>query len=352
MPVVRPLQLVPLIVLAAASLAAAPGAHSAAQSNRVSLQRHLRRGMELEKIGFYSEAEAEFLAALADAEPPETPQITEALHRVREAHLRAEAAKVPEGSEKYFQLGSQLELQRHYDEALAAYQRALEAANTPQTQDRAKAAIARVVESKHSFWEQYNSDWLQSFYKVLLTLFGAWILFKILGFLGRKLARFSRRIEVADFADSTDTGFGKGFPALLRTLYDDRQELAQAGMTLRISGISPYRSPKIDLPLMGSATYEDFSYMKLQVAGVEMSDFLRKAGRLLRQPRYTVTGTIYRYGDEIRATTTLARYNGVLGRWNFALWNNQNGGPLPSDCAYEVIETIVRDCERHSRKTN
>src|SRR5258708_5309507 len=193
MPVVRPLQLVPLIVLAAASLAAAPGAHSTAQSNQVSLQRHLRRGTELEKIGFYSETGAESLPALAVAEPADTPQITDALHRVREAHIRADAAKVPEGSEKYFQLGSQLELQKHYDEALAAYQQALLAANTPQTQDRAKAAIARVVESKHSFWEQYSSDWLQSFYKLLLTLVGVWILFKILGVLGRKLARFSRR---------------------------------------------------------------------------------------------------------------------------------------------------------------
>jgi hypothetical protein len=126
MPIVRLLQLVPLIVLAIASLAIPPDADSAAPSNRASLQRHLRRGTELEKIGFYSEAKeeflAEFLAALAEAEPAETPQITEALHRVREAHIRAEAAKVPEGSERYFQLGCQLELQHHYDEAFAAAQ--------------------------------------------------------------------------------------------------------------------------------------------------------------------------------------------------------------------------------------
>lgn len=339
-----------LIFLAVVSVAAAQPPRPMPSTARDSVREHVKRGAALEKIGFHGEAEAEFLTALAAASPAEISQITEALQRVREARKRAESVQTAETSEKYFQLGQQLEKQGHYDQALAAFQRALETANSPQAQVSAQAAIAHVLEAKDSFWHKYTEEWLKPAAKGFLSLVGVYllykILYKILSFIGPWLARFSKRIEVADFDDSTDVGFGKGFPALLRTLYEERKQLAKQSVTLPGSGVLTYRSLQVTLPVMGSPEYEDFSEIKLDVAGVQASKFLRKAARLLWQPRYSVNGTIYRYGNEIRAVTTLAKYNGVVERWNFALWDGQPGGPLPPDSAYQVIDAILKDWEQ------
>lgn len=335
-----------LIFLAVVSVAAAHSPRSVAPTVRDSVRDHVGRGAILEKIGFYKEGEAEFLAALAKAGPAEISQIAKALQRVSEARRNAESVQTAATSEKYFQLGEQLEKQGYYDQALAAFERTLDAANSPRAQARAQAAIAHVLDAKNSFWQEYIKDWLKPAAKFFLTLVGVYLLYKVLSFIGRWLARFSKRIEVADLDDSTDTGFGKGFPALLRNLYEERKQLAQQSVMLPGSGILTYRSLQVTLPVMGSPKYEHFSEIKLNVAGVEVSEFLRKAARLLWQPRYSVNGTIYRYGDEIRAATTLAKYNGVVGRWNFTLWDGQPGGPLPQDSAYQVIDAILKDWER------
>jgi tetratricopeptide (TPR) repeat protein len=348
----RPIAL--LILLTAVDLTAAQAPRRVPSGTRETIDQHLERGAGLEKIGLYKEAEAEFLAALAVASPAARGQIAEALQRVREAQRSAESAKADQRSDKHFQLAEELQRQGQYDEAMAEFQRAYNEADSPEARARAQAAVLRVLEEKNSFWQRLIRDWLVPAAKavvllaasVLLLLPGLRIIYRILGLVGRSFARFSKRIELADFEDTTDTGFGKGFPALLRALYHERQQLAQRALTLRGSGIVTYRREHAADPIMGSRKYEDFSEMKLDIAGVAVSELLAKLTRLLFQPYYSVSGVVYRYNNEVRAAATLAKYNGVLEHWDFTLSDGQPGGPIPSDPAYQLINAIITDWEQ------
>jgi tetratricopeptide (TPR) repeat protein len=346
--------LVLLLFLAASAAAGGQPSRELHPLTKDPVRQHLERGVALEGIGLHKEAEAEYLAALADADTAVRSQIIEGLQRVREAQRSAESAKADERSDKQFQLGEELQRLGRYDEALEAFRRAYNEADGPEARARAQAAVGRTLEEKDSFWQRLIQDWLIPGAKAVLLLASSVLfllpalrlIYWILGLMGRSLARFSKRIEVADFEDTTDTGLGKGFPALFRALYRERQQLAQRGLTLQGSGIVTYRREHAALPIMGSRKYEDFSEIKLDIAGVAVSELLGKITRLLFQPCYLVSGTVYRYNNEIRAASTLAKYNGVLEHWDFTLSDGQPGGPIPTDSAYQVIHAIIRDWER------
>lgn len=341
-----------LSFLLAASYTAA--GQSLSKSHQVpddTIHQHIERGIALERIGLYTQAEAEYLAALAVADPAARMKIAEGLERVRKAQLLAETAKADRQSEKNFKLGEELQRRRQYDQAIQAFQRAYNQAGSAQVQAHARVALVHAIEDKNSFWLQLVQNWAMPAAKVVLLLAASVLLlvpalrffYWALGFIGHLAARYSKRIEVADFEDTTDTGFGKGFPALLRTLYYERQQIARPDIALVGSGIVTYRQEDAAFPIMSSSRYEDFSEVKLNVAGMEVSGLMGKATRRLFQPYYSLEGAIYRYNNEIRATAKIAKYNGVVGQWELILSDSKPGGAIPSDSAYQLIDAIIRD---------
>jgi len=345
-----------LVLLIAGYVGAALATQQVSSPISQEVQERLERGVALENIGFYEEAEAEFLAALAAAESTSTAQVTEALQRVREAQSTAETDRQDQSSQKYLDLGEALQKEGHFGEALEALRRAYDEANSLETQARAQAAIASVLNAEDSWWE-FTQDCIELVAKLFLILPGLYILYKTLGFIGWVVARFSKRIEVARFDDTTDTGLGRGFPALLHTLYHDRKQLADWDPTLPGSGIVTYRGESVTQPIMGSPRYEDFSEIKLEVGGVAVSQLLSKAVSLVRQPHYSVSGVVYCCGNEVHAAVTLTKYNGILEQWDFTLWNDKLSRPALVDSAYQVINAIIKDwntvvMENHTDSSN
>lgn len=336
--------LVVLLVLAALAAAAEQPSRKLHPAAEDPVRQHLARGVALEKVGLYNEAEAEYLAALAVADPAAMTQITEAVHRVREAQQSAESAKADERSDKYFQLGEELQKQGQHNEALDAFGRAYNEASSPKVRARAQAALVRVIEEKNSFWQQYIQDWLKpTLVKVLIVLLLTYLLYRGLGFIGRLLARFSKRIEVSDFDDPTDSGFGKAFPAILRAAYQQYGRLSKRSPTQLGSLLLAYRGEPATLPLMGQRRYQDFSEIALDLPGVEASKVLSKIAGLLQQPYYTVGGAVYRLGEEIRVTSTLAKYNGDEVWSDSVLWSGPGTDVRPGSAAYEIIAAILQD---------
>lgn len=340
-----------LLLLLAASVAAAE------QPSRIlrplaedPVRRHLERGVALEEIGLHKEAETQYLAALTVAGPAARTQITKALQRVREAQRNAESAKAGQRSDKHFQLGEEFQKQGRYEKALEAFQRAYNEADSPEDRARAQAAVVRVLEEKKSFWQQYIQDWLKpTLVKVLILSLFTYLLYQGLRFTGRFLARFSKRIEVSDFDDSTDSGFGKAFPAILRAAYQQYERLAKPSSTPLGSLLLAPRGESATLPIMVLERYQDFLEIGLAVPGIEVSKLLSKMARLLQQPYYTVSGAVYRLGEEIRVTTTLAKYNGVEARRDSILWSGPGANVRPARVAYEIIVAILQDWNDKTR---
>jgi tetratricopeptide (TPR) repeat protein len=292
-----------LSLLLAASVAAAIEKlpRESRQSAQETAREHLARGAALERISLYKEAEAEYLAALAAADPTATTNIADAMQRVRQTQQAAAFAQADERTDNYFQLGQELQRRGQYGEALVNLQRAYEEAHGLEARSRAKAAVVRVLEEKNSFWQQYIQEWFKpAFIKIVLILLVIGAFYCGGGLVGRLLARFSRRIEVPDFDDATDSGFGKAFPAILRTAYQQYGRLARRSPTHLGPVLLVYRGAPATLPLMVPPRYQEFSEIELNVLGIEASKLLSNVVRLLRRPYYTVTGAVYRLACIIR----------------------------------------------------
>lgn len=317
-----------------------------------SLRQHFERGARLEEAGFLKEAEAEYLAALGAAGRASKASITAALQRIREAQRKIGSSESDRRSNAQFKLGEELLKQRQYAEALAAFERAYNEADSPEVRARAQDAVVRVLEEKNSFWQGLYDDWVLPTEKAFIVLLGSvaillparHIIYRLLGYIGHFLARFSKRIEVADFEDVTRTGLGKAFPALIRAIYHYRQELP---IMHQGSGLVTYTRPEhAAQPIMGSRQYEDFSEVKLDIAGISVPELLGKVMRLICPPHYSIGGAIYRYNDEMRVVASLAKYNGIIEYWDLALSDHHTGEAMAFDSAYRIIDAIIRDWER------
>jgi len=354
-----------LIFLAILGVAGFAGA-SARNTRRLApidtVPEHLKRAAALEQIGFYKGAETELLAALAGSSASESLQITKNLQRVREAAKTAESVHSDQNSEKFIALGKALEENKRYDQALTAFQRAYNAAASEEAQALARTSINRVLEEKESWWEKYIKAWalpgLIKFVfglagvigKFALGLLGAIGLYVFLSFaysrldaFGKRRAEHSNRIEVGEFDDTTDSGFGKAFPAVLHTVYEEYQNRAHRSSSHIGSVLLAYRGTPATLPVMGSPKYEDFSEINLILPGLDVSEFFRKVDRLLRQPYYRVGGAIYRLDQEIRSAARLTKYNGQVNRWDRPLWSGPGSTTRPASLAYDIIATILDD---------
>jgi len=358
-----------LAILACAGFAGASARNTGRLAPIDTVQGHLKRAAALEQIGFYKEAETEFLAAFIGSSTSESAQITKDLQRVREAAKAVESARSDQNSAKFIALGKALEEDNHYDQALTAFQRAYNAADSKEAQALARASVNRVLNEKESWWEKYIRAWaLPGLIKLVfglpgvigkfaLGLLGVIGLYVFLSFVysrldafGKRRAEHSNRIEVAEFDDTTDSGFGKAFPAVLNTVYEEYQNRAQRSSSHIGSVLLAYRGSPATLPVMGSPKYEEFSEIKLSLSGVDVSELFRKMNRLLRQPYYTVAGAIYRLDQEIRSAARLTKYNGRVDRWDRPLWSGPGSTTRPSSLAYDIIATILDDWNAQTRR--
>ena len=337
--------LVVLLVLAASSAAAGRQARTSQRPAGDPSRQHFEHAVALERIGLYKEAETEYATALEAASSEATPQILEALQRVRNAERSAISAEADQQSDNELRLGAQLQKKGQDDEALAAFQSAYKEASSQEARERAATAFVGLVERKHSFWQQYIQDWLKPLIvKIVILFLSVYLLYQILGFIGRSRARFSRRIEVLDFDDSTDSGFGKAFPGILRASYQ-----RYAALTKQSTALLAYHSGPATLPVMVPLRYHDFSEISLNVGGIEASKLLTRAARLLWRPYFTVSGAIYRLGEEIRVTSAIAKYNGTELRRDSVLWGGGGTNLGPRGAAYEIIATILREWNAKTR---
>jgi tetratricopeptide (TPR) repeat protein len=318
-----------------------------------SLRQHFERGGRLEEIGFFEEAETEYLAALRVASGASRISVSEALQRIRDAQRKISSTEADRRSNVHFKLGEELFGQGQYTEALAAFERAYNEANSLEVRAQAQAAIVRVLQEKNSFWQGLYEDWLLPAWKAFIILVASvavilplrLLIYRLLASVGHFLARFSKRIEIADFEDMTQTGFGKGFPALIRSIYQYRQQLP---IMHQGSELVTYTRPgQTGQPVMGSRKYEDFSEIKLDIAGVSVPELLGKITRLLWPPRYSISGAVYQDNDATRVFASLAKHNGTIEYWDLALSDNRTGGAMAFDAAYRIINAIIRDWERH-----
>lgn len=304
------------------------------------LQQHLDNAALLERAGLNGEAEAEYLAALAVANPSARSQIVDALQRVQNAQLSALANEADHRSEKQLQIGKDFERHGQFDSALAAFQRAYREAGTQGAQTSAQVAIGDVLSRQHAFWNQYVRDWLEPVaIRILLLVLAALLLYWAARNIGRLRARYSRNIEILEFDDATDTGFGKAFPLILRTAYE---QVLRVTATRVHSGLSAFRRPA-DLPIMVPPRYETLPEIGLSIAGVETSTLIRSLARLLQRAHFTVRGVVYRSGQEIRVASSVAQYNGaeLEVRSDSVLWKGPGHVAAPQSAAYEVIAAIL-----------
>jgi len=307
-------------------------------------RQHLDNGTVLERRGLLNEAEAQYLSAMTTRDPAIRQQAEEGLART---HGQQEQRLV----QVDLDLGKALEEAHELDRALTIYERAFRESKGEE-HETARQAVLRVLEARGSFCEGYVRTWLKPWAtKFLIGLLGLFVfylflklLYKILKGAGGWIGSRSNRIEVADFEDSSETGLGKGFPAVLRTVYRDRQVLAQPSSASYGGPALAFRPGQSNLPVMGSATYETFSEIKLELAGIEVSELLSRVEKLLFRPRYLVGGCIYRYGHEMRADVTLSKYNiREMARWDFGLAAQRGGFTTLTDPMYEIIDAILRD---------
>lgn len=298
-----------------------------------------------ERQGLLNEAAAQYSSAMTSDDP--------AVLQMAEAGLvRTKMLQQLKLAQADLQLGKTFEDAHQLDRALAAYGRAfLEGRN--EEREAARQSILRVFRSRESFHELYFRGWVIPWLtKVSLGVLGVVILYVLLKILywalkwaGRLIGSQSNRIEVADFEDSTDTGLGKGFPAVLRTVYRDRQLLSQSASVSSTGVALTFHSKQSGPdPVMGSAAYETFSEIKLKLAGVEVSELLQRLEKLVWKPHYTISGVIYRLGGEVRAAVTLSRYNTrEMGRWDFSMMAQEEGMTALTDPMYEIIDVLLRD---------
>jgi hypothetical protein len=340
-----------LIILCGADFAVAQ-AHNSPRLGPISTtQEHLKSAAALEGIGFYKESEAELLAALVGANASERSEIAKELQRIREIEKGIETARSDQNSSQYLTLGDALERDGHFDQALMAFQRAYGFATSVKAQALAQESISRVLSKKESFNEKYIRGFVPPmFVKFVLGVLEAiglclllWFLYSVVEALGKRYATHSNRIEVAEFDDTTETGLGKAFPAVLHAVYEEYQNRVQRGRSNIGATLLAYRSGEATLPVMGSPKYEDFSEIKLDLPGIDVSELLRKLNRLIRRPYYTVGGVIYRLGEEIRSTAKLTKYNGNVNRWDRSLWGGPGSSSRLTGLAYDIIAGILND---------
>ncbi|HTV53312.1 MAG TPA: hypothetical protein VMI06_00180 [Terriglobia bacterium] len=337
------IQSTPLAGVRHPSLAADPAA---------SARRRLDNAVALERLGLYKESESEYLGAMTSAKPAVRLEAEAGLARAH-AEERRRLAQTDLGLGKAFENAHEL------DQALAAYESAYRDGGS---HERAEALefVQRVLNARTSFWENYVRAWAWPWLVrlgivvigLLVLLVVGYGILRLLRALGGWVGSISRRIEIADFEDTTDTGLGKGFPALLRTVYRERQFLGQLppayyGGLVFAPRPRPAHSPP--QPVMGSAAYETFSEIDLTLAGIKVSELLNRLERLVKQPRYLIGGVIYRCGDEVHSAVSLTKYNKVeMNRWDFILRREQGAGPMLIDPIYEIIDFILSDWRRNA----
>jgi hypothetical protein len=308
-------------------------------------RQYLDNGTVLESRGLLKEAEAQYSSAMMSRDP--------AVQQMAQAGLaRTHALQELNLVQTDLHLGRAFEDAHQFDRALAAYERAFREGKDEQ-REAARLSVLRVLQARESFYERYLRGWVHPWLtKFSLSVLGLVVLYVLLKLLygalkgvGSWIGSRSNRIEISDFEDSTDTGLGKGFPAVLRTVYRDRQMLAESTSTSRGGLALAFRSSQSGpQPVMGSATYETFSEFKLDLAGVEVSELLHKIERIVCKPHYQVGGVIYRQGDIMRAAVSLSRYNTKeVMRWDFAVTAQQGGLTTLTDPMYEIIDAILRD---------
>ena len=309
-----------------------------------SARQHLDNATALERLGLLKESEAQYLSAMSSEDPDLRRQAEMGLARAHDEEQRQLARTDRE-------LGKALEESHQLDQALAAYEGAFREGKDNE-REAARQSVLRVLGARESFWERYIRTWAWPWLvKFIISAAGLVTLYLLLKLLyavlrgiGKWLGSLSSRIEIADFDDTTDTGLGKGFPALLRTTYWERQLLAQPAPAL-LGGVAvAFHSSEWDLPVMGSADYETFSEIDLKLAGIKVSELLGRVERLILQPRYRIGGVIYRGGNEVRSAVSLSKYNKAeMSRWNFVLALQDGAAPTLSDPIYEIIDLILRD---------
>jgi tetratricopeptide (TPR) repeat protein len=316
---------------------------------------HVVRAQALERNGFYREAEAELLSALTRANRTEIPKLVDELKNAQADLSRAEAERRAEDAQKNLRLAEAMEGAKEYDRAIAAYEKSYSTSNDEAVQVYAKASIERVIAKKKSAWFRYGQEWaVPAVFKIALGFLGAFGLYFLLRLVyaglssvGRSRGRRSQVIEIREFADTTDTGMGKGFPEILRNVYEDYQEIAEQ-RELEDSVLLTYRADPATMPVIGSSKYEEFSEIKLSIAGLEVSELLSKMDRLVRQPRYTIDGAIYRVGSSVLSSGSLRRGKANVSRWNSVISGNDTNVEGPISLAYEIIAVILEDWHEQS----
>lgn len=323
------------------------GAHNPtdrAATGTDSARQHLDNATVLERLGLLKESEAQYLSAMASEDPDVRQQAEVGLAR---AHKEEQQQLARTDTE----IAKALEESHQLDQALTAYERAFRNGKGAD-RDAAQQSILRVLRARESFWERYVRGWawpwLVKFGISVVGLVALYLflklLYRMLRVLGQWRGSASRRIEIADFEDTTDTGLGKGFPALLRTTYWERQLLAQPAPA-SLGGVAvAFHPSEWDLPVMGSADYETFSEIDLELAGIKVSELLGRVERLILQPRYRIGGVIYRGGNEVRSAVSLSKYNKAeMSRWDFVLALQDGAVPTLSDPIYEIIDFVLKD---------
>lgn len=251
-----------------------------------------------------------------------------------ESETRKDVPATHAGQE-YVLLGLALEEAGHYEQALAAYYRALETGDD-KVRKEVQPLILRATKSRNNFWNRDFYGWfipqLRRFWVIIITLLALYLVFDGIG---RLVSMRSSRIEILRFDDPSGSGLGTGFPALLRETFLSIRAVSQRSTGLLQGQVRA--SPVITPPQLVKSPNIDIT-----LGGLRIGNVLQQVKTFVIRPRYLITGSVYRSGNDLRAVVELLRRNKLLRDWHFRLGTEQvDEGP--SDYAYEILYYILED---------
>ena len=307
---------------------------------------------QLEDAGLRAEAAAEALRALPDASAGERARYIALLSRIRDENRASDDARRKSEFSARMAIADELSRRGLQDEARRLYVSAAEGAPTVEERLRALNAAkdttaVRIIdgESGERIWNGTRAlvDNGAAALLVAAVLAAGWMFVgrPALAALESRRQQISNRAIVRDFQDGTNTGLGKGLPALVRTIYREQQEFQ--AVSPGGSVLVPYHVPG-GLPVLSAPAAEsDLSWVGLSVAGTPVKDVLARWSAAWHAPWSTTAGTIYQLNGDTRVSVSIETYGQPPVAWDSSL---QEGVNPPRDAAYRVLFTILDQWER------